>query len=242
MTFENSAATAPRLAPRWPGVFLSAVLSLMLVAGVVVAAVGGHSEQAPALVFGAVGAVGLVLCVVLFWPRRRRELVRDVDGSLTIAAPWAVVVVMIAAWAMAGVVGASLVFTVVTDGIDALESPGAALVLVGALLASLPDAVRLATGRLHRWRVTLAPSGLRYRGYRTDIELPWVKVRGSRLQASRLFRWTGVPESMRPGESGPKGYGVVVDRKGSGPDFLVPQAFFRVPAAQISEEIERFRS
>jgi len=121
-------------------------------------------------------------------------------------------------------------------------APGAALVLAGALLASLPDAVRLASGRLHRWRVTLAPTGLRYRGYRTDIEVPWAKVRGSRLQASRLFRWKGVPESMRPRESGPKGYGVVVDRSGSAPDLLVPQAFFRVPASQIREEIDRYSS
>jgi hypothetical protein len=44
----------------------------------------------------------------------------------------------------------------------ALEAPGASLVMVVGAVGSLPDLLRLLTGRLHRWRLELGPDALIY--------------------------------------------------------------------------------
>ncbi len=106
---------------------------------------------------------------------------------------------------------------------DSLESPGFALITVVGALASLPDLVRLLTGRLHRWRLELGPESVTYRGYRTDATWPWSKVHGARIQAR-----------------GPAG--VLIDVKGAGQDPVVPITAFAVPAEQLVDEIQRAKA
>ena len=104
-----------------------------------------------------------------------------------------------------------------------LESPGYSLMTVVGAVASLPDFARLLTGRLHRWTLVLGPDGLTYRGYRTDVSVPWKDVRGATIQ-----------------QRGPAG--VRIDLRGArAKDPVVPITAFDVPAEQLVDEIVRAR-
>lgn len=226
-----------RLAPRWAVVTMGASTLLLLVAGAVLAPVSSGADRWIALGLALVGGCGVVFVAYGFWPRALRPLRTAADGTVTITAPAPQVAAALLAWLGMWVVSVLIAFVLVTRGMDAVESPGAAVVIVGATLASIPDTVRLLTGRLHRWRLTWGPDGVTYRGYRTSVELPPGALKDVRLQAARLFRWTGVPETMRPRAGGPRGFGVVLDPRGSGRDVVVPQVFFREPAEQVAEEV-----
>lgn len=230
-----------RLAPRWAVVVVCALALVLLATGAVLSAGSTGLERAVALGYLVLGVLATVVAALAFAPRRDREPARAADGSVTFAAPALQVGCLLLGWATVWVLAALVVARVATGGLDAVESPGAALVLVVATVASLPDVVRLLGGRLHRWRLTVGPDGIDYRGYRTAVTLPWGKVRDAHLQASRLLRWGSVPPRMRPAEDGPRGYGVLLDRSGTAPDVLVPQAFLRTPAARVLAEIERAR-
>lgn len=227
--------TAPvRLAPRWAVVVVGAMGPLLCLVGAAMLGLGDGTDRWVGGAYLVLGVAATVVALVMFWPRRLRA---DLSGDFEVAAPVALVGAVLAIWAAGLVVAALLAVAVVRDGPNAVESPGAALVLVVAALASIPDLVRLATGRLHRPRLVVDAEGVRYRGYRTSEHVPWSQVRGVHLQASRLFRWHGVPASMRPDEGGARGYGVVVERKGGRRDLLVRQAPFRVPAEQLAAAI-----
>lgn len=160
----------------------------------------------------------LVAVRALVVPRRRRVLPVEADGTTTIRSPATLARGLVLAWLLMFGVGALWLVVMFTD-FDAIEAPGATMVTIVGLLASLPDFLRLLRGRLHRWELTLGPDGYRYRGYRTNESLAWSKVRGARIQAR-------------------KPAGVRIDRRGNAPDLVVPIIAFDVPPEQIVEEIQ----
>lgn len=212
--------SARRLIPRW---WTSCVLSVLGLAtigfgvgGVVADGPTGWSMRLLAL------AAGLTLVAAarsLLAPRRPRQLHPGSDGTTVIESPALLVWPLLAAWGALLGVAALWAWVALTD-FGALESPGFALLTVAGALASLPDLVRLLTGRLHRWRIVLAADGLTYRGYRTDETLAWTTIRGARIQ-----------------ERGPAG--VLVDRRGAGADVVIPVTAFTLPAEQIIDEVRQ---
>ncbi|GAB2874460.1 hypothetical protein GCM10027026_26430 [Myroides odoratimimus subsp. xuanwuensis] len=167
-------------------------------------------------------ATGLTLIAAarsLVGPVRRQDLRPRHDGTVVIESPALIAWALVGAWAALLGVAGLWVWVAVTD-FDAIESPGFTLVTVVGALASLPDLVRLLTGRLHRWRLTLGPEALTYRGYHTDETIAWTKIHGAGIQ-----------------ERGPAG--VLVDRKGTGADLVIPITAFTVPPEQIIEEIQQ---
>ncbi len=109
----------------------------------------------------------------------------------------------------------------VTD-LRSLDSPGFALLAILGALASLPDLVRLLTGRLHRWTLELGPATLTYRGYHTDITVPCRDVRGAAVQRRNPA-------------------GVRIDLRAGRDPLVVPITAFDVPAEQLVEEVHRAR-
>ena len=175
------------------------------------------------MAWSAWGLVAMTGCLlVAAWsalarPRRPREPQVTAQGVRVFVAPAATTWPLLGAWAAVLVTAAVWGYVAVTD-LDALQSPGFVLVTIVGALASLPDLVRLLTGRLHRWRLEIGPETLSYRGYHTSETWPWSKVHGARVQA-------------RPA-------GVVIDLKGAGPDPVVPITAFAVPADQLVAEID----
>lgn len=209
-----------RLVPRWFAAVVIGALTLFLLVFLLLALTVDGVMQWSA--WGLVAAAGLMLCSAvsaLARPRRRREPEVTPDGVRVFVAPGLTTWPLVGAWAALLVVAAIWSYLALTD-FDALESPGFALVAIVGALASLPDVVRLLTGRLHRWRLEIGPDAVTYRGYRTDVSFPWSKVHGARIQ-----------------ERGPAG--VAIDVKGSGADPVIPITAFDVPAEQLVEEIDR---
>lgn len=211
-----------RLVPRWYAAVLVAVPALMtLVMAGVTAAAGDAGFRWLAGLMTLSFAFLLVAAVTAFGRRRReRELPPDATGTVVISSPVVLAWSLVGAWLCFLAVAGLSAWLLATD-FDAVESPGFTIVLVLGAIASLPDLVRLLTGRLHRWRLVLGPDGLAYAGYRTSFELPWARIHGARV-------------NERPA-------GVLVDRKGSDPDPVVPIIAFPVPAEQVVAEIEQAR-
>ena len=174
--------------------------------------------------WGLVAACVLLLvsaASALLRPRRPREPTVTAAGVRVFLSPAVTAWPLVGAWLAVLVTAALWGYVAVTD-LDALESPGFALVTIGGALASLPDLVRLLTGRLHRWRVELGPDTISYRGYRRAETWPWSAVHGARTQS-------------RPA-------GVVIDLKGPGKDPVVPVTAFAFPPQQLVEEIRRAKA
>lgn len=208
-----------RLIPRWW--IASTIVLLLACLGVGVIALLAADGLARVVYMG-IGVAALLLLVAavrsFLLPRRRRVLPIDADGATVIESPALIVWPVVLSWLVLFVSAVGLPVLLVVDP-DAVEAPGAAVATgIGAVMA-VPDTFRLLTGRLHRWRLTLGPDGYTYRGYRTDETVPWSKVHGA---------------SIRRG----KDAGVVIDRKGTGPDLVVPITAFDVPAEQIVEEVQ----
>jgi hypothetical protein len=89
-------------------------------------------------------------------------------------------------------------------------------------LGSLPDLLRLLTGRLHRWRVVADDDGIRYRGYHTDRALAWSEISAVRAQ-------------LKPP-------GVAVAPKDGGPALLVPAIAFDVHPDAIADALRERRT
>ena len=216
-------ATEVRLVPCW------LVVSALLLAGLTLA-----SALLLSLAFdGALGwsframsvAAALVLVSAvsaLARRRRRREPHVGPDGTRTFVAPGATVWPLVALFPLVLVMAGLWCYVVVTD-FDSIESPGATLVTVGAAVAMLPDLARLLTGRLHRWQLVLAPESFTYRGYRTDVTVPWAKVGRATIRTK-----------------GPAG--VLVNIRGESRDPVIPYTAFDIPAEQMIEEIERAKA
>jgi hypothetical protein len=210
--------SAPRLVSRtWTAV----VLLVLVAATVVYAAMGATSDGwlrwaawTTALAWLLLVVAALVAFVA---PRRRRPLEPAVDGTVRIESPLLLAGSIVAAWG-AVLVAAVLWVGAAITGFDDIASPGFTLVAVVGALGSLPDLVRLLTGRLHRWRLVLGPDSLTYEGYRIRETVPYSKVHGARVHRERPV-------------------GVLVDRKGSGPDLVVPSVPFLLPADQLAEEV-----
>ena len=212
-----------RLIPRWFAVVVIGALTLFVLGFLVLAlSVEGLMRWSA---WGLFVFAALLLCSAvsaLARPRRRREPQVTPEGVRVFVAPGLTTWPLVGAWVSLLVVAGTWAFVAVTD-FGALESPGFALLTIVGAVASLPDLVRLLTGRLHRWRLELGPDAITYRGYRTDVSWPWSKVHGARIQ-----------------ERGPAG--VAIDVKGSGVDPVVPITAFDVPAEQLVEEIDRARA
>jgi hypothetical protein len=187
----------------------------------------GRAVGLAGIVFFGLHLVAAVRAFVL--PRRWRDIPVDESGTSTIEAPGSLVWPLVVAWGAIPLLAAAFVVQAIVD-FDAIEPPGAVLVVVLATVFGLPDWFRLVTGRLHRWRVVLDREGLSYYGYRTVVEVPWTKVHGASIQVGGR---TGDGTKRR------RDAGVLIDLKGSRPDPVIPIAAFDVPAQQIVEEIQK---
>lgn len=207
-----------RLVSWW---WLSGVLALLgaMVAGflVVLAVAGGFDRVITALLVLMSASLLASVLTTLAVRRRARPLPMSADGTVVISSPAVAAAGLLVAWLSALVLAAVWAGLAVVD-FDRVEAPGFTIVMWVGALATLPDLVRLLTGRLHRWRVIIGPDGVTYRGYRTDETVPWASLKQAR-----------VSEGRRPG--------VVLDVKGNRPDPVIPAAAFTVPAEQIAEEI-----
>ncbi|PVG84278.1 hypothetical protein DDE18_01195 [Nocardioides gansuensis] len=211
-----------RLVPRWYTATVLTVLALatLVLVGLALTAEGVMGWSA----WGLVVAFGLLFASAasaLARRRRRREPQVTADGTRVFRAPPLTVMGLVGAWLVLLVVAALWAYVAVTD-FDALESPGFSLVTIVGALASLPDFLRLVTGRLHRWTLELGHDSLVYRGYRTHITVPWSDVRGAIVQRRHPA-------------------GVRIDLRANAPDPVVPIAAFDVPAEQLVEEVLRGR-
>ncbi|MFC5730727.1 MULTISPECIES: hypothetical protein [Nocardioides] len=198
------------------------LLVLGTLVGLVMALVAdGALAWSGAAVLVAFASLLVAAIPALVRPRRRREPEVAADGTRVFRAPVPVVAGLLVAWSMLLGVAALWAYLAVTD-FDALESPGFALVTIVGALASLPDLVRLVTGRLHRWTLELGPSSVSYRGYRTDVTVPCRDLRGAAIQRRNPA-------------------GVRIDLRAAAEDIVVPITAFDVPAEQLVEEVHRAR-
>jgi hypothetical protein len=211
-----------RLIPRW---WTATVLTLLLLAtlvGLVVALVAdGPLAWSGAGLLVAFASLLVAAISALARPRRRREPEVAADGTRIFRAPVLTVAGLLVAWSMLLVVAALWAYLARTD-FDALEAPGFSLLTIVGALASLPDLVRLVTGRLHRWTLELGADSLSYRGYRTNVTVPCRDVRGAAVQRRNPA-------------------GVRIDLRAATDDIVVPITAFDVPAEQLIEEIHRAR-
>lgn len=211
-----------RLIPRWWTALVLLLVLLGVAVGLVMALVADG-----ALAWSGVGLLvafaGLLVAAVSAFarPRRRREPEVAADGTRTFRAPLLTVAGLLVAWAALLVVALLWAWLAVTD-FGTLESPGFALLAIGGALASVPDLVRLLTGRLHRWTLVLAPTSVTYRGYHTAVSVPTRDVKGAVVQQRNP---AGVRIDLRAGQDA----------------VVVPITAFDVPADQLVEEVHRAR-
>ena len=213
-----------RLIPRW---FAPVTVAFLVVLTLVLAVTGALADDGvmSRSVLGLALMCGCLLvatCSAFVRRRRRRDPVVTVDGARVFVSPAATVWPLVGAVVSLYAVVAMWAFVAVTD-FSELESPGFSLVTIVGAIALLPDLVRLLTGRLHRWRLVLGPDSLTYRGYRTDLTVPWSKVGRATIQAKAPA-------------------GVLINVRGEWKDPVVPIAAFAVPAEQLVEEIARAKA
>ncbi len=219
-----SPAEQVRLVPRWYAAVVVVLLGIFTLVFALTGALadGGVMSRS---ILGLSIVTGLVLvsaCSAFVRRRRPRDPVVTADGSRVFLSPAATVWPLVGALVVLYVVVAMWAFIAVTD-FSELESPGFSLVAIVGALAGLPDIVRLLTGRLHRWRLELGPDALTYRGYRTDLTVPWAKVGRATIQAKSPA-------------------GVRVNVRGESKDPVIPFVAFDVPAEQLVEEIGRAKA
>ncbi|MBM0126566.1 hypothetical protein [Pimelobacter simplex] len=210
------------LVPRWwtASVLLLLLLGLLAAAAMTVAAEGAVAWCGVGLL---VAFAGLLVAAgsAFLRPRRRREPEVAIDGARTFRTPALTVAGLLAAWVALLVVALLWGWLAIVD-LGSLESPGVALATVAAALASVPDLVRVVTGRLHRWTLVLGPTALVYRGYRTEVTVPLRDVTGASIQRRNPA-------------------GVRVDLRAARTPVVIPIAAFDVPAEQLVEEVHRAR-
>lgn len=218
----DAAVSPQRLIPRWWTVTVLSVLVLGTLAGLVMAIVadGALAWSGGALLVAFASLLAAAVSA-LVRPRRRREPDAAADGTRIFRAPMATVAGLLVAWLMLLAVAVLWGYLALTDW-NALESPGFSLVAIGGAVASLPDLVRLFTGRLHRWTLKLAPGSLTYRGYRTSVTVPYSEVRSAVIQ-----------------QRNPAGVRIVLRKGAKG--ISMPITAFDVTAEQLVEEIHRSR-
>lgn len=211
-----------RLIPRWWTATVLLLLLIGVLVGVVMTSVAdGALAWSGGGLLVAFGALFLAACSAFARPRRRREPEVAADGSRTFRAPLLTVAGLLVAWAALLAVAVLWAWLAVTD-FGALESPGFALLAIAGGLASVPDLVRLVTGRLHRWALDLGPTSLTYRGYRTEVSVLWRDVKGAAVQRRNP---AGVRIELRAGRDA----------------VVVPITALDVPAEQLVEEVHRAR-
>lgn len=211
-----------RLIPRWWTAVVLLLLAVGAVAGLVMAIVAeGALAWSGAALLVAFASLLVAAGSALARPRRRREPATAADGTRIFRGPALTVAGLLVAWSMLLAVALLWAWLALTD-FGALESPGFALLAVVGALASVPDLVRLVTGRLHRWTLELGPVSLRYRGYRTDVTVPCRDVKGASIQQRNP---AGVRIDLRAGQDA----------------VVVPITAFDVPAEQLVEEVHRAR-
>ncbi|MFW6867959.1 hypothetical protein ACOACQ_11265 [Nocardioides sp. CPCC 206347] len=222
MGLGDPVVSRARLIPRW---WTATVLTVLVLATLValVVALAADGALAWSGVSMLVAFCGLLVAAIsaLARPRRRREPEITADGTRIFRAPMLTVAGLLVAWWTLLVTAALWAYLALTD-FSSLESPGFSLLTIVGALASLPDLVRLATGRLHRWTLELGPTTLSYRGYRTDVAVHCRDVRGAAIQ------------QRNPA-------GVRIDMRAGADDIVLPITAFAVPAEQLVEEIHRAR-
>ena len=218
-----STSARTRLIPRWfAPVTVTFLVVLTLAFAVSAAVTDGVMSRSIGGLAVMCGLLLVATCSAFVRPRRPRDPDVTPDGHRVFTSPAATVWPLVGAALALYVVVGMWVYVAATD-FSALESPGFSLVAIAGGVALLPDLVRLVTGRLHRWRLELGPDALTYRGYRTDLTVPWSKVGRATLHAQ--------PPA-----------GVLVNVRGQSRDPVIPIAAFGVPAEQLIDEIERAKA
>lgn len=127
-------------------------------------------------------AIGITAAALLLWVAATRvTLLRRSDDDapqgdhLDLRAPTGVVVCLLGAWGLM-LLSVMLWGVLLLTGARAVESPGFMLVAVLGAAGSLPDLLRLATGRLHRWSLRTDEAGLHYAGWRSRVDVGWSDV------------------------------------------------------------------
>lgn len=192
----------------------------LFVFSIVFLSVGSAADgpMAKSLLVLAVGTIGSLIAAISALVRHRtpRALEPAADGSVIIWSPAGLSAGLLVAWAALLAVCVLWGWIAATD-FSQIQSPGFTLLTLVGALATLPDLVRLFTGRLHRWRLDLAPEGMTYRGFRTSRQIPWHGVSAVGIQ--------------RRGPAGVR----VETREG---DLVLPAAVFTLPASQLVDEIQ----
>lgn len=213
---NDTEARQVRLIPLWWTATVVTFLSILtlLFAGLGLGFSGAMATASLALAV-ATGGCLVAACSTLTRRRRRVTLDTRADGTVVIESPALASVGLLVSWG--GLLAACGIYSwvAVTD-FDEIEAPGMTLIAVVAALGTIPDLIRLARGRLYRWRLTLAGDGLTYRGYRTSVHAPWGQIRRVEIQ-----------------RRGPAG--VRVETKDG--RFVVPAAAFTIPCEQMLDEI-----
>lgn len=210
----DTVVSAPRLVPRWYVALVFVLLGAAFAAALLVSVFAGGVDRMRAVVSAVpVGLVLVAAATALLGHRRTVDVTADADGVTRVDSPVILVGSLVAAWA------AFIGYALVTDT-GSLTSPGFLGVGVLAGLGMVPDLWRLLTGRLHRWRLVLTPTEVTYRGYRTDVTVPWSRIHGAQIQARRPT-------------------GVRIDVKGKADDIVVA---FRMPIDQMVDLVETYKA
>ncbi|MDR6208553.1 multisubunit Na+/H+ antiporter MnhB subunit [Nocardioides zeae] len=205
------------LQPRWA----RWACLVMVVAAALVFAVWALVADGPARVAAAAtaaGAVGAAVVVQRMLVARRQPV--PPEGDLALRAPAGLVAAVLLAWLAVLVAAIAWVVVLATD-VGEVGSLAGTVAMVLAALWSVPDLLRLVTGRLHRWRLDADGGGVHYRGRRTDVSLPWGDVRRVRVSDEKPF---GVRIEVREGS-----------------DVLVPDGPLPVWSADLARALETRR-
>ncbi len=131
-----------------------------------------------------VAASGVAGSALLLWVAAARvTLLRNttdddpVGVDVDLRASGVVVASLLGAWGLMLLSVVLWVIVLLTDAAS-LDSPGFMIITVLGAIGSLPDLLRLARGRLHRWTIRTDETGFHYAGWHTRLDVPWSDVRG----------------------------------------------------------------
>lgn len=143
-----------RLVSRW---YVAAALSLVGICAATGLALAIGYDGVLALAWAGAAAAALMeiaIVVALVVPRRTALPPADPSGSIVLRAPGVLVGSLLGSWIAVFVSAAFWVWVALTD-FSQIDAAGPLLIMVLAVVGSLPELGRLLTGRLHRWQLTL---------------------------------------------------------------------------------------
>lgn len=168
--------------------------------GVLGALVGAVIAPSGSLVWASMWSLlafflGGTIAAYSLCPRREHPGDPGDGGSVTFGSPPGLVPGLLLAWA--GLVVTAALWAAAPLRGEHVDLELVVCTVAGALV-TIPNLVRLCLGRLHPWRLTLSPTGLRYRGYRTDVTWGWAEVQGA---SARPRRPVPLRQALSPGST-----------------------------------------